>query len=463
MKKFFLIIIVLMTIITLNLKSQDVGLGLVFDDVKYEASIKKAVLTRSLYSEIPRSYSLKKYAPEPKSQGQYGTCVGWSTCYAGMTILESISKNRTDMTTTTNNTFCPGFVYKQVKSESDLYCKMGTYIDEALEIIKTKGVCKYSSLTEVNCPTYIAPSLFTDALNFKIKDYAKLFDMFESNDFKITAVKKSLSQNNPVIIGMNCPESFYAAVGAWQPTESSSLSYGGHAMCVIGYDDDQYGGAFEIQNSWGTQWGNEGYIWIKYSDFTDFVKYAYEMIEFRTTVVEEETFSFGGSVKYIKNDATESKAVYNNGLYTINEAYKSGTLFRMYISNTQSTYVYAFGYDATGKTFTIFPYSEGISPLLNYSSNSVAIPDEDHYIQTDNTTGKDYMCVIYSKDPLDIESIKRSIENSTGSFKDRINFNLKDKLVDNSNITFGQDNMSFSVKNGTRSVVALIIETDHID
>jgi hypothetical protein len=463
MKKILLTIIALLTIISFNLTAQEVGLGLVFDDVKYEASIKKAVLTRSLYSEIPRSYSLKEYAPEPKSQGQFGTCVGWSTCYAGMTILESISKNRTDKTSTTNNTFCPGFVYKQIKSESDLYCKMGTYIDEALEIIKTKGVVKYSSMTEVNCPTYITPSLFTDASNYKIKDYAKLFDMFESSEFKITSVKKSLSQNNPVIIGMNVPESFYTALGVWTPTESSSLSYGGHAMCVIGYDDDKYGGAFEIMNSWGTQWGNEGFIWVKYSDFNDFVKYAYEMIEFKTTVIEEERFNFGGSVRYIKSDATESKAIYNNGIYTVNEAYKSGTLFRMYISNTQSTYVYAFGFDATEKTFTIFPYSEGISPLLNYASNSVCIPDEDHYIQTDNTTGKDYMCVIYSKNALDIESIKQAVENSTGNFKDRVYSNLKDKLVDNSAITFGQDNMSFSVKNSTKSVVALIIETEHVN
>ncbi len=462
MKKSIFLITGLILISTI-IKAQEVGLGLVFDDAKYESSIKKAVLTRSLYSEIPRTYSLKQYAPEPKSQGQYGTCVGWSTAYAGMTILESLSKNRTDKTSTTDNTFSPGFVYKHAKSESDIYCKMGTYIDEALEIMKTKGVCKYTAMTEANCPSYISPSILTDAAKYKIKDYAKLFDMFESKEFKITAVKKSLSQNNPVIIGMNTPESFYTALGEWTPTESSSLSYGGHAMCVIGYDDDKYGGAFEIMNSWGTQWGNEGFIWISYETFHDFVKYAYEMIEFKTSVNEVKTFSFGGSVKYIKADGTESKAVYNNGIYIINEPYKSGSLFRMFISNTQSTYVYAFGFDATGKTFTIFPHSDGISPLLNYSSNSVAIPDEDHYIQTDNTTGKDYMCVLYSKNPLNIELIKKSVENLSGNFEFRIFTHLKEMLVDKINIAFGQENMSFDVKNSSKSVVALIIETEHIE
>jgi C1A family cysteine protease len=50
-------------------------------------------------------------------------------------------------------------------------------------------------------------------------------------------------------------------------------------MCVIGYDDDMYGGAFEIQNSWGTGWGNDGYIWISYGTFAAFVNQAYEISE----------------------------------------------------------------------------------------------------------------------------------------------------------------------------------------
>ena len=50
-------------------------------------------------------------------------------------------------------------------------------------------------------------------------------------------------------------------------------------MCVIGYDDDKYGGAFEVQNSWSTNWGNQGYTWIRYQDFANFTRYAYEIID----------------------------------------------------------------------------------------------------------------------------------------------------------------------------------------
>jgi C1A family cysteine protease len=39
----------------------------------------------------------------------------------------------------------------------------------------------------------------------------------------------------------------------------------GHCMMIIGYDDTM--GAYRIQNSEGTQWGDAGYIWMAYATF----------------------------------------------------------------------------------------------------------------------------------------------------------------------------------------------------
>lgn len=50
-------------------------------------------------------------------------------------------------------------------------------------------------------------------------------------------------------------------------------SSGGHALVVVGYDDRKE--AFRSMNSWGKNWGDDGYIWVKYKDFGDFCKYAY--------------------------------------------------------------------------------------------------------------------------------------------------------------------------------------------
>ncbi len=461
MKRIYLILLSIFLIFKVGI-SQDYGAGLNFNDAEYKTVKKKAVLTRNLYSTLPARYSLKKYAPIPKSQGQFGTCVGWSTAYAGMTILESVNKGRTNKTLTTSNTFSPGFIYKQIKTSTDSYCKFGSSIKEALEIMQTKGACKYSDMAEVNCPSYISPTIFTKASFYKITDYAKIFSMFDSKEYKIKAVKKSLSEKNPVIIGMNVPKSFYKAKGVWKPTESSSLSYGGHAMCVIGYDDTKYGGAFEIMNSWGTDWGNGGFIWVSYDNFNDFVKYAYEMVKFKSNI-KDIKYNFSGSVKFVKSDGTISNASYSDGIYKTDEVFRSGTKFRLYISNSEPAYVYAFGFDVTEKTFTIFPHESNISAALNYANNSVAIPDEEHYIQTDNTIGNDYLCVLYSKKSLNIEEIKAQIENSAGSFYFRVNNNLRNKLVNKANTSFQPNKIAFNVKNSNKSIVALIIETKHID
>ena len=52
-----------------------------------------------------------------------------------------------------------------------------------------------------------------------------------------------------------------------------SKTYGGHAMTVIGYDDNAK--AFQLMNSWGAEWGNRGTTWVPYKAFEDWVREAY--------------------------------------------------------------------------------------------------------------------------------------------------------------------------------------------
>ena len=38
---------------------------------------------------------------------------------------------------------------------------------------------------------------------------------------------------------------------------------GGHAIAAVGYDDDKE--YFIVRNSWGTEWGDNGYCYIPYT------------------------------------------------------------------------------------------------------------------------------------------------------------------------------------------------------
>jgi len=437
------------------------GTGLNFNDEQYGVDLMKAPLTRSLYgSSLPSSSSLKKWAPTPKSQGNFGTCVGWSSAFCAFTILEAKKNEWTDKATIDANTFSPGFVYKQIKMSSDISCKIGSSISDALEIMKTKGVAKYKDM-DMNCPSSIPFDLFNKASKYKILDYAKLFGLYDSENFKIESVKKSLSQGKPVVIGMKCPSSFYKAKNYWIPTENPASNHGGHAMCVIGYDDNKYGGAFEIQNSWGTSWGNNGYIWVKYNDFKTWVKYAYEMIETPKKSSSTST-DLAGKIKLIESNGRPMSAKFTGKHYKMNNAYKSGTKFRIYISNNEPAFVYAFGSDATLKVFEIFPHKPNISPALNYKQNDVAIPSEEHYIEMDNTVGTDYLCVVYSLKPLNIKQIHRDIERTSGNFVSRVRTVMAGKLVKTIDTKFQVNAIAFKAKSKGKSAVAMIIETKHI-
>lgn len=457
---FLLLSIFLFPIFTI---AQPYGTGLNFDDDNYDKVPKKASLTRSLYSDLPQKASLKKYAPTPKSQGSYGTCVGWSTAYCALAIVDAIKNGRTDKTEITNHSFSPGFVYNQIKSSKDVNCKFGVSIDNALYIICTKGAAKYDDMEEKNCPSYIPANVFKKAEKNKLEDYARLFNRNDSYDVKVETTKKSISENKPVVIGMKMPDSFYKAAGVWKPTEDHSKKYGGHAMTVVGYDDDKYGGAFEIQNSWGTRWGNNGYIWIKYDDYADFVKYGFELIE-PLNVSMNVNAELSGSVRFITSDGDEMTGYYSNNIYKMKKSYRSGTRFRIYISNNEAAYVYAFGTDATNETFQLFPHNESVSPILNYKQNDVPIPDENHFIEMDNTTGTDYLCVLYSAKPLDISNIQNKVKRHTGNFTQKIKYAIGEDLIQFEDVYYSTSNkMSFKAKTKGKSVVALIVETQHID
>ena len=67
------------------------GKGLLLEEeLKESQKIQlKSQQTEESYRGLPSAVSLKQYCPTPGDQGNYGTCVGWTTAYAARTILEA--------------------------------------------------------------------------------------------------------------------------------------------------------------------------------------------------------------------------------------------------------------------------------------------------------------------------------------------------------------------------------------
>jgi C1A family cysteine protease len=83
----------------------------------------------------------------------------------------------------------------------------------------------------------------------------------------LNALKEQLIRKNPIIFGFSVYESFegkdVAKTGIVPLPERGESMLGGHAVALIGYDDEK--GGFLVRNSWGKTWGDQGNCWMPYA------------------------------------------------------------------------------------------------------------------------------------------------------------------------------------------------------
>jgi hypothetical protein len=234
----------------------------------------------------------------------------------------------------------------------------------------------------------------------------------------------------------------------------------GHGMAIVGYDDNKFGGAFEIMNSWGTDWGKEGFSWMKYSDFEYFVLFAFELIA--ESKPKPSVPDLSGKLSFIESSGFPIVSSFNGKYFRTNDTYYSGTLFELKISNSEPAYVYAFSYDLSNSTYKIFPFHDKMVAYLPYRQNNIAIPDEESYNMLDASTGTTFYCFLYSKESLDIDGIMMQVKETEGEFWDKLNAAIGNKFVDFNNIKYKEGNIiEFNAVSNGKSIVPVVLEIPH--
>lgn len=302
----------LFCMMSINLAMGQYGKGLSFDPDMAKKHPKAPDDAFGFGETLPANFSLKDYTPYPKNQGDYGTCVGWATTYGSFTTSLARQLGVTDKNKITGMAFCPFFVYAQIHPNGTSNCSAGSGVGDGLQVLKNVGAKKFYTPI-YSCDYPIDDKAIAEAKYYKIKSYGYIIathsDFVEGNTLKetvqnfysnkpnsdLTGIKKSISEGLAVPFGMHLPHSFNKTDGElWIPTsdefsnpadyvvsvdDEGNESLSGHAMTIIGYDDSKYGGegAFEIMNSWGQNWGNKGYVWIRYKDFNRFLTHAYRI------------------------------------------------------------------------------------------------------------------------------------------------------------------------------------------
>jgi C1A family cysteine protease len=213
-------------------------------------------------AKLPSSVDLRQWASPIDDQGQLGSCTG--NAIAG--AIDLIDRKVNNKSYQVSRLF---IYYQERVIEGDVYYDNGAYIRDGIKACYTYGaplesIWPYNQNKWATRPTTAA---YSDALNRKVTGYARCLDF--------TAVKTALAAGTPVIIGFNVYSSFEA--GTWgnppsqggtglmpYPNVNTEQLLGGHAVCIVGYNDNLAGGRFIVRNSWGTSWGQNGYFYMPY-------------------------------------------------------------------------------------------------------------------------------------------------------------------------------------------------------
>jgi C1A family cysteine protease len=228
--------------------------------------------------------------PPIRDQGDQGSCTGHSTRTAVQYKRAAEKKASLELS--------PRFIYFNARViEGTVNQDAGAMIRDVIKGVNKLGVaseklCPYSDKVLTQRPTSQA---YKEALDDQVLKYERVQ---QNHDY----VAHCIVSGNPIVIGMTVYESMMSDQVANNgllpmPTADDGVD-GGHAICVVAYDDTmsilgQKGGVL-IANSWGQEWGckgpngTRGYFWMpwRYLLDTDLVDDLWSV-----DVVKEETAS----------------------------------------------------------------------------------------------------------------------------------------------------------------------------
>jgi hypothetical protein len=117
---------------------------------------------------------------------------------------------------------------------------------------------------------------FPDAVKFRLSNYLHIFNPLTREKSKVFEVQKALMRGNPVIVEVQVPESFDKIRNTKFWTSAGEPSAKTFSFLVVSYNLDLE--AFEIQGSWGREWGSDGYLWVDFVDFGKMAQNGYVMV-----------------------------------------------------------------------------------------------------------------------------------------------------------------------------------------
>ena len=207
---------------------------------------------------LPTSADLSVFFPAPGNQGSMGSCVAFATGYA----LESYEQclNRSWTPAGAHHIWSPAYIFSlgHVGQNDD---GGGMFLSDAFTILSSQGCATLDDMPYDGSlfAWKVQPTAAqrADAANYKVSGWGIV------PAYNPDAIKVELASGSPVVIAILVYPDF-DNLSPSNPIydDYTGLWRGQHAVCLVGYDDAKQ--AFKLINSWGAEWGINGYGWISY-------------------------------------------------------------------------------------------------------------------------------------------------------------------------------------------------------
>lgn len=203
---------------------------------------------------IPNSVDLRSWCSPIDDQGNLGSCTG--NAIAG--CIEYMDRRYNKKATEVSRLF---IYYYERLFEGTTKTDSGAYIRDGIKVTYTYGA-PLESLWPYNISKFTtapASSALADAARRKVTLYESVPDF--------STCISAIALGYPVVIGFDVYSSFESAnvtqTGMMPyPDVSKEKLLGGHCVLLVGYNNSTQ--HFIARNSWGSNWGAQGYFYMPY-------------------------------------------------------------------------------------------------------------------------------------------------------------------------------------------------------
>lgn len=224
---------------------------------------------------VPSAVDLRGHCPPIEDQGNLGSC----TANAGVGLVEFFQQKAFGKHIDASRIF----LYKVTRKLAGFEGDTGAYLRDTMKAMVLFGVPpeEYWPYNIDDYEVEPTPFCYAFAQNYQAIEYYRLDPSGTPRDRLLARIKANLAAELPSMFGFTVYSSINQAGDDGRIPFPSDFDRqrGGHAVVAVGYDDEleitnanngaKTTGALLIRNSWGTDWGDEGYGWLPY----DYVNY----------------------------------------------------------------------------------------------------------------------------------------------------------------------------------------------